>query len=160
MAGSRSEVAARISSENPRALYIHCGNHSLDLALHDCVKESKIISYTLKVVQDLAVFIRSSPTRMAQYQHIAKEINDKDTSGENSHLMRPTRWTVRTKAISAVLHNFEALYSTLLSIAKESSKCNVRDTASGMANQLKKFSTYLGLRFAQLINNSPYSSRN
>ncbi|CAB4033382.1 Hypothetical predicted protein, partial [Paramuricea clavata] len=43
MAGSRSGVAARISLENPRALYIHCGNHSLDLALHDCVKESGII---------------------------------------------------------------------------------------------------------------------
>ena len=32
MAGSRNAVAARISSENPRALYIHCGNHTLDLA--------------------------------------------------------------------------------------------------------------------------------
>ena len=39
----------------------------------------------------------------------------------------------------------------MLSIANESSKSNVRDTASGMANQLKKFSTYLGLRFAQNI---------
>ena len=129
MAGSRSGVPARISSENPRALYIHCGNHSLDLALHDCVKESKIISDTLKVVQDLAVFIRSSPTRMAQYQHITKEINDKDTPVENPHLTCPSRWTVRTKAICAVLHNYEALYSTLLSIAKESSKSNVGKTA-------------------------------
>ena len=69
MAGSRNGVAARISSENPRALYIHCGDHTLDLALHDCVKESEIISDALKVAQDLAVFIRSSPTRMVQYQH-------------------------------------------------------------------------------------------
>ncbi|CAB4037909.1 zinc finger MYM-type 1-like [Paramuricea clavata] len=151
MAGSRSGVAARISLENPRALYIHCGNHSLDLALHDCVKESGIISDTLKFVQDLAVFIRSSPTRMAQYQHIAEEINDNGMQVENPHLLCPTRWTVRTKAISAVLHNYEALYSTLLSIAKESSKSTVRDTASGMASQLKKFSTYFGLSFAQNV---------
>ena len=126
MAGSRNGVAARISSENPRALYIHCGNHTLDLALHDCVKESEIISDALKVVQDLAVFIRSSPTRMVQYQHIAKDINDNATQVENPHLQCPTRWTVRTKAISAVLKNYEALYSRLLSIAKESSKSTVR----------------------------------
>ncbi|CAB3984386.1 zinc finger MYM-type 1-like [Paramuricea clavata] len=122
MAGSRSGVAARISLENPRALYIHCGNHSLDLALHDCVKESGIISDTLKFVQDLAVFIRSSPTRMAQYQHIAEEINDNGMQVENPHLLCPTRWT-----------------------------STVRDTASGMASQLKKFSTYFGLSFAQNI---------
>ncbi|XP_046862561.1 zinc finger MYM-type protein 1-like [Xenia sp. Carnegie-2017] len=135
MAGGRSGVAARISSENPHALYIHCGNHSLDLALRDCVKESWIISDTLK----------------AQYQHIAKEIEDSGTQYENLHLLCPTRWTVRTKAISAVLHNYEALYSALLSIAKESCKSTVRDTASGMASRLKKFSSYFGLSFAQYI---------
>jgi hypothetical protein len=150
MAGSRSGVAARISSENPCALYIHCGNHSLDLALHDCVKESEIISDTLKAMQDLAVFIRSSPP-MAQYQHIAKEINDNGMQVDNPHLLCPTRWTVRSKAISAVLHNYEARYSTLLSIAKESSKSTVCDTASGVARQLKKFSTYFCLSFAQNI---------
>ena len=88
---------------------------------------------------------------MVQYQHIAKDINDNATQVENPHLLCPTRWTVRTKAISAVLHNYEALYSTLLSIAKESSKSTVRDTASGLARQLKKFSTYFGLSFAQNI---------
>jgi hypothetical protein len=31
-------------------MYIHCGNHSLDPALHDCVKESEIISDTLKAI--------------------------------------------------------------------------------------------------------------
>ena len=153
MAGSRNGVAARISSENPRALYIHYGNHTLDLALHDCVKESEIISDALKVVQDLAVFIRSLPTRMVQYQHIAKDINENATQVQNPHLLCPTRWTVRTKAISAVLNNYEALYSTLLSIAKESSKSTVRDTASGLARQLKKFSTYFGLSFGQNIFN-------
>ena len=97
----QSGVAARISSENPCALYTHCGNHNMQV--------------------------------------------------EDPHLLCPTRWTVRTKAIWAVLHSYEALYSTLLSIAKESSKSTVRDTASGMASQLKKFSTYFGLSFAQNI---------
>ena len=37
MAGYLSGVAARNFSENPRALYVHCANHSLYLALKDCV---------------------------------------------------------------------------------------------------------------------------
>ena len=40
----------------------------LDLALRDCVKASKIIRGKLDLVQGLAVFIPSWPTRMAQYQ--------------------------------------------------------------------------------------------
>ena len=119
--------------------------------LHDCVKESEIINDTLKAVQGLAVFIRSSPTRIAHYQHIAKEINDNSTQVENPNLMCPMQGTVRTKAISAVLQNYKALHYTLLSIAKESSMSTLRDTASGMASQFKNSSTYPGLRFAQNI---------
>ena len=62
MTGCLSGVAARILFENPRALYVHCANHSLDLAWKDCAKESKTICDTLNLVQELAVFIRSSPT--------------------------------------------------------------------------------------------------
>ena len=52
MAGCLNGVAARILSENPPALYVHCANHSLDLALKDCVKASKMIRGTLDLVQD------------------------------------------------------------------------------------------------------------
>lgn len=151
MSGCLSGVAARIMSENPRALYIHCANHTLDLALKDCVKQSKIIHNTLGLVQELAVFIRASPTRMAQYQYIASSLEENNTHVENPHLLCPTRWTVRTKAISAIVNNYEALHSTFLSIAKEATKASVRDTANGLAAKLKKFDTCFGLRFAQNI---------
>ena len=152
MAGCLNGVAARISSENPRALYVHCANHSLDLALKDCTKASKIIRDSLDSVQDLAVFIRSSPTRMAQYQHIASDLEDtlsnNNTQVKSPHLLCPTRWTVRTKAISAIINNYEVLYTTILGIAEEATVTSVRSTAEGLARKLEKFSTYLGLRFA------------
>ena len=152
MAGCLNEVAARILSEDPRALYVHCANHSLDLALKDCTKASKIIRDLLDSVQDLAVFIRSSPTRMAQYQHIASDLEDtlsnNNTQVKSPHLLYPTRWTVRTKAISAIINNYEVLYTTILNIAKEETVTSVRSTAEGLARKLEKFRTYLGLRFA------------
>ena len=152
MPGCLNGVAARILSENPRALYVYCANHRLDLALKDCPKASKIIRDSLDSVQDLAVFIRSSPTRMAQYQHIASDLEDtlsnNNTQVKSPHLLCPTRWTVRTKAISAIINNYEVLYTTILGIAKELTVTSVRSTAEGLARKLEKFSTYLGLRFA------------
>jgi len=38
MAGSKSRVATRILSEEPKALYTHCYGHSLNLAVCDTVK--------------------------------------------------------------------------------------------------------------------------
>ena len=148
MAGCLCGAAARILSENPRALYVHCASHSLDLALNDCVKGSKTIHDTLNLVQELAVFILSSPRRMAKYQHIASDLEDNNTHFENPHLLCPTRWTVRTKAISAIINSYEALYSMILSIAKETTTASVRDIANGLAAKLERFGTCFGLRFA------------
>ena len=140
MAGCLNGVAARILSENPRALYVHCANHNLDLALKDCTKASKIIRNSLDSVQDLAIFIRSSPMRMAQYQRIASDLEDtlsnNNTLVKSPHLLRPTRWTVKTKAISAIINNYEVLYTTILSIAKEATVTSVRSTAEGLARKL------------------------
>lgn len=125
MSGSVSGVAARISSENPRALYVHCAKHSLDLALQGCAKASQTIRF-----KHWISFKDCPPKRMAQHQHIVAEHSV--AQAENPHLLCPTRWTVRTKSISVIVRNYEALYSTLLGIAEESNKPSVRDTASGL----------------------------
>ena len=147
MSGHLSGVAARIKAENPAAHRIHCANHRLDLALKGCAKESEIVSETLTFVQDLAVFIRNSPKRMAVYEDIAKDVNS-DGSVESLHLLCPTRWTVRTKSVSAILNNYSAIHATLLSIANDSSIREVSDKANGMAGKMEKFKTYLGQRFS------------
>ncbi|XP_064420758.1 52 kDa repressor of the inhibitor of the protein kinase-like [Latimeria chalumnae] len=84
---------------------------------------------------------------MSQYQQIASEYYQDHI--ENLHLLCPTQWTVRTKSLSAVLHNYEALHATLLSISKEDSTRDIRDNASGLATKLEKFSTFIGLCLAK-----------
>eukprot|EP00112_Aurelia_sp_Birch-Aquarium-sp1_P004658 Seg1527.3 transcript_id=Seg1527.3/GoldUCD/mRNA.D3Y31 product="Zinc finger MYM-type protein 1" protein_id=Seg1527.3/GoldUCD/D3Y31 len=147
MSGHLSGVAARITTENPAAHRIHCANHRLDLALKGCAKESEIIRETLTFVQDLAVFIRNSPKRMSIYEDIAKDVSS-DGSVDSLHLLCPTRWTVRTKSVSAILSNYSSIHATLLKIANESSIHDVSDKAYGLAGKMVKFKTYLGERFA------------
>ena len=112
MSGHLSGVAARLQNENPIALRIHCANHRLDLALKGCANQSKIISDTLSCVEDLAVFMHHSPLRMSTYESIASNCESLGDSEhvQSLHPLCPTRWTVRTKAILAVLKSYEALY--------------------------------------------------
>ena len=43
MSGSKSGVAKRIMDEEPRAVFIHCYCHSLNLAAGDSVKKSQLL---------------------------------------------------------------------------------------------------------------------
>ena len=40
MCGSRNGVATQIASEEPRAVFIHCYGHALNLAAEDTVKKN------------------------------------------------------------------------------------------------------------------------
>ena len=147
---SFSGVAARLQNENPIAFLIHCGNHRLDLALKGCANETKIISDTLSFVQDLAVFIRHSRLRTSTYESIASNCESYGDSEhvQSLHLPRPTRWTVRTKAVLAVLKSYEVMYDTLLSISKTAPTRESRDKSEGLATKMTKFTTFFGLHFA------------
>ncbi len=39
MCGARNSVATQISREEPRAIFIHCYGHALNLAAGDCIKK-------------------------------------------------------------------------------------------------------------------------
>ena len=83
--------------------------------------ESKIIGDTLSFARDLTVFIRHSPSRLSTYEILASESLKANEHVESLHLLCPTRWTVRTKAILAVLNSYQAIYDTLQSISRTSS---------------------------------------
>ena len=146
MSGHLSGVGARLQAENLAAHRIHCANHRLDLALKGCANESKVISDSLSFVQDLSVVIRHSPLRMSTYENVAKDL-EPDKSVESLHLLCPTRWTVRTKSISAVLSNYQAICATLLGISENGSTRENRDKAAGFAEKTAKFTTFFWIEF-------------
>ena len=62
MAGRQSGCAARFTRQAPKAVYIHCASHDLNLALGKCwnVKE---IHAMLDVLKKLGLFFKYSPKR-------------------------------------------------------------------------------------------------
>lgn len=63
MSGARTGVATRISSEEKRAIYVHCYAHALNLAVGTTLKQSKICSDSLDVALEISKLIKFSPKR-------------------------------------------------------------------------------------------------
>jgi len=123
MSGVRNGVASKIAAVEPRAVYIHCTSHHLNLALQDSVHHVTIIRDALDVTREMINFIRCSP----KCSHIFDEIKqvvpptDTDLSVSETSLrpLCPTRWTVRTASLSSVVVNYGRLLQTLHDISIE-----------------------------------------
>ena len=116
MSGHLNGVAARIQKELPKAHYVHCVAHSLNICLQDCGHNCLTIRQALTVTTELASIIRASPKPLAQFHHLQEKLSP--------HLpglkpLCPTRWTVRTEAIHVVIMNYSVLCNELEKIGEE-----------------------------------------
>ena len=73
MAGHLSGVAARIQQEEPKALFVHCFAHSVNLCLQECGRQLKVIRDALSLVNEVCNFIRLSPKRLSLFERMKSE---------------------------------------------------------------------------------------
>lgn len=149
MSGHLSGVAARIKAKEPRALFVHCFGHCTNLALQDITKQCACIRDALDLAADISRLIMSSAQRYALFQKIKVDVSD------TAHGLRPlcpTRWTVRTACIDAVIENYTALKLALQEISESASNREESSSkARGCLAVMDKFSTVFGLHLSYLI---------
>ena len=147
MSGHLNGVAARIQKEQPKAHYVHCVAHSLNLCLQDCGHKCTTIREALTVTTELASIIRASPKRLAQFRHLQEELSP---GLPGLKPLCPTRWTVRTEAIYAVIMNYSVLRNELEKIGEEA--CGEASRKSlGVLAIMERFTTFFGLKLSFLI---------
>ena len=149
MCGRLSGVQARISFQYPKAIYIHCFCHSLNLAVQDASHYIPLISSTLDVIQELSNLIHFSPKRKALLEQMRH-----DFGMESSSLrpLCPTRWTVKHKAFESVQRNYEPLLQMLDTISNGlngNSYLEVRSKAGGILHSLQTFNLLFGIMLSE-----------
>ena len=147
MAGHLSGVATRLQAEEPRMLFIHCMGHCLNLCLQDCARNCCCVKDALDFTTELASLIRASPKRLAQLQKLKNELG---LGIPGLKALCPTRWTVCTEVLDAVIKNYAVIYTELEQIGR---KCYGEPStkASGLLALMEKFTTFFGLKLSFLV---------
>ena len=107
MCGSQGGVATLIQHEEPRAIYIHCYGHALNLACGDAIKKCEVMRNALDTSYELIKLIKKSPRRDAVFQRVRDELHEDKTMG--IRVLCPTRWTVRAEALQSIISNYSAI---------------------------------------------------
>ena len=122
-AGKCAGAAARIRSEYPLAIYMHCASHKLNLCVaSSCsVQMVKNMMDTVRVISD---FFSNSPKRQAALE---KKIEDLLPAAKHKTLINVcrTRWIARIDGLDRFEEMFEATTAAL---------CEMRDNLDGTWN--------------------------
>ena len=81
MSGKKSGVAARLSADEPRAVFKHCYGHSLNLACGDTIKRCKVMQDALDTTHEIVKLVKKSPARDAIFRLLKDEMAG-DTHGD------------------------------------------------------------------------------
>ena len=138
MSGVRNGVQAIFKCEEPRALYVHCLAHTLNLCVQDISKVCTLIRNTMDFIHDLIQLIKFSPKRSTMFDTLRKDVAL--NSGESSPSLRilcPTRWTVRNSSITSILKNYRILMVTLEEIQVGHDEYAAK--ASGLLNKMEQY---------------------
>lgn len=141
MSGHVNGVQTRIRNTCPRAYYVHCRSHNLNLVVTQSCKSVNPIRNIMDNVVQLTWFICASSNRknilkdeILVDSELAKKLME--TFGEDdvsSKLLQDathkksiqplseTRWTARVDSVSAIMTNYEKLYNAVNKIEQNSS---------------------------------------
>ena len=148
MAGSKSDVATQILSEEPRALFTHCYGHSLNLAVCDSIKQCKIIQDALDVTHEITKLIKFSPKRGAVFDKLKEELSP---STPGFRVLCPTRWTVRGNSLQSVLDNYAALQDTWEVTLEGRLDTEMKSRVLGVRAQMETFDFFYGVYLGKLV---------
>ena len=108
MQGKSKGVATQIKGEQP-AISVHCFAHSLNLCLQEAGRSLVCLRDALELCREVFKLIELSPKRSYLFSM------NLQVSGSKVGLkpLCPTRWTVRTAAVDAIIKDYTILLETL-----------------------------------------------
>ena len=131
MSGHTKGAQARISSQYPRAKYVHCKNHSLNLAIiHTC--KQRIVSSMFTALREVLYFLTSSPKRLQVY------LDSSGSNGPRLQRMCETRWSQHADCVTQCINNFTPILAALSQLSSDRDQ----NTSSSAFSLLKTMSSF------------------
>lgn len=138
VAGHLNGLQAKIRDAEPRAIYVHCSAHSLNLVVQDAVANVSCYRDSLSMFGSIITFVRDSPKRLRQFEKL---------QADDANALRPfcpTRWVLRESALTSVVQNYTELITFMNQVSRDD-RGEAGAKAAGFSNQLMKFHTYFCL---------------
>ncbi|XP_048513424.1 zinc finger MYM-type protein 1-like [Athalia rosae] len=114
MKGKRSGVQSRILKINPRATFVPCSCHSLNLVVNDAASASGETVGFFDIVQQLYVFFSGSTSRWDVLKRHISALTVKAVSA--------TRWESRIDAIKPLRYQLGEVYDALVDISLDENR--------------------------------------
>lgn len=131
MRGCHSGVQKRLLNLNPKAFYVPCACHSLNLVLGDMAKASTACVTLFGVVQQIFILFSASTQRWQILKEHVKDLTVKP--------LCETRWECRIESLKAIRYQLAAVYDALVDVAENANDAKARTEAAGLAKQLKNY---------------------
>ena len=116
MSGRRSGAATQIQLEEPRAIYLHCMGHSLNLAVQDTCRSIKIMSDTFDTVLEPSKTMKYSSKKKAMLLSLKEKLSPHTPSVRP---LCPTQWTIRAESLRSIISNYEVIQKLMEEILDE-----------------------------------------
>nr|KAF6384240.1 zinc finger MYM-type containing 1 [Pipistrellus kuhlii] len=141
--GKFNKSAAEFKKEEPRALYVHCYAHFLDLAVIRFCKEVKELRRALNTLSSLFNTIPMSREMSANFQKIRKLSQNKTCK---KHISQSC-WTLHDHTLLSVIEGLPDIIETLEFVSSHSSNTSLADELSDLLTSVSKFEFIFCLKF-------------
>lgn len=125
MSGKVKGVAARINSQYPKALFVHCVSHRLNLSCSGCE-----VSNMIDTVSCIARFFNYSPKRQVCLDRWITDTLPTEEKGRKLKELCKTRWVERYDSYEVFIDLFVPIACCLEDIANSSNAAWNRETRS------------------------------
>uniref|UniRef100_A0A8C5PM21 TTF-type domain-containing protein n=1 Tax=Leptobrachium leishanense TaxID=445787 RepID=A0A8C5PM21_9ANUR len=113
MKGKNSGVQTRVRELNPRAFFVPCSSHSLNLVICDAASACSDASEFFNVIQSVYVFFSASTHR---WQILKQNLG-------HSHItvkpLSTTRWESRVDAVKAIRNQIVNIYDAIIAVMED-----------------------------------------
>ncbi|KAF0293067.1 Zinc finger MYM-type protein 1 [Amphibalanus amphitrite] len=146
MAGCVRGVQAILREKQPKALFVHCGAHCVNLAAKESCDVSTMLRNALYTINEVGRLFAESLKFREKFAELCVCENE---SPKKLRPLCPTRWTVRLQAVDAALDRYDEVLSTVEELG--AGRTHVAARAAGLHAQLRKKSTLLALHMARVV---------